>query len=127
VNPVTFDELQSSIDEIKQNYPHTQIVLGGDFNCPGIDWENSTLINSYISCHFREKLIDLSHNSQLPQLVTFPTRAQNVLDLCFTTNPNSVTSCEPIPGLIDHDAVLITIKTPKRLIKQHPRTVYLTS
>jgi len=120
-----FDELQSSIDGIKQKYPHTQIVLGGDFNCPGIDWENSTLINSYVSCHFREKLIDLSHNNQLSQLVTFPTRAQNVLDLCFTTNPNSVTSCEPIPGLSDHDAVLITIKTPKHVIKQHPRTVYL--
>ena len=119
------DNLQSSIDTIKQKYPHTQIILGGDFNCPGIDWENSTLINSYVSCHFREKLIDLSHNYQLSQLVTFPIRAQNVLDLCFTTNPNSVISCEPLPGLSDHDAVLVSIKIPKRVIKQHPRTVYL--
>ena len=48
------DNLQSSIDTIKQKYPHTQIILGGDFNCPGIDWENSTLINSYVSCPLLE-------------------------------------------------------------------------
>ena len=95
------DDLQSSIDTIKQKYSHTQIILGGDSNCPGIYWENSTLINSYVSCHFHEKLIDLSHNYQLSQLVTFPTRAQNVLDLCFTTNPNSVISCEPCTSRLE--------------------------
>ena len=98
------------------------IILGGDFNYPGIDWENSTLINSYVSCHFCEKLINLLHNYQLSPSLT---RAQNVLDLCFTTNPNSVISCEPLPGLSDHDAVLVSIKIPKCVIKQHPRTVYL--
>jgi len=103
------DDLQSSIPMIKHKHPHTQIVLGVDFNCPGIDWENNTLTDSYVSCEFREKLIDFSHNNQLSQLVTFPTRVQNTLDLCFTTHPNIVTSCEPLPGLSDHDAVLVSI------------------
>jgi len=50
---------------IKHKHPHTQIILGGDFNCPGIDWENSTLTDSYVSCQFCEKLIDFSHHNQL--------------------------------------------------------------
>jgi len=58
-------------------------------------------------------------------MVTFPTRAENILDLCFTTNPNFVPSCEPLPGMSDHDAVLIHIKTPNCVTKQSARTVYL--
>ena len=37
------DDLSLSITEIKHKFPHTQIILGGDFNCPGIDWEYGTL------------------------------------------------------------------------------------
>jgi len=105
---------QSSTAMIKHKHPHTQIILRGDFNCPGIDWENNTLTDSYVSCQFREKFIDSSHNNQLSQLVTF---LQNTLDLCFTIHPNLVTSCEPLPGLSNHDAVLFSIKTPKRVAK----------
>ena len=30
---------------IKQKYPHARIILGGDFNCPGIDWEHGSVSN----------------------------------------------------------------------------------
>ena len=79
------NDLLSSIATVKQMFPHVQIILGGDFNCPGIDWEHGTLTDSYVPCYFREKLISLSQDTQLFQMVTFPTRAQNILDLCFTT------------------------------------------
>ena len=82
------------------------IILGGDFNCPGIDWEHGTLTTSHVSCYLQEKLISLSQDTQLFQIVNFSTRAQNILDLCFTTHPNNVLSCEPAPGLSDHDAIL---------------------
>ena len=100
-----------SITEIKHKFPHTQIILGGDFNCPGIDWEYGTLLDSYVSHRFREKLIALSQDTQMLQVVTFPTRAQNILDLCFVSHPNMILACEPVPGLSDHDAVLIIFQT----------------
>jgi len=84
------DDLLSSIATMKQMFPHVQIILGGDFNCPGIDWEHGTLTDSYMPCYFREKLISLSQDTQLFQMVTFPTRAQNILDLCFTTHPDTM-------------------------------------
>ena len=43
-------DLQSCVVEIKQGYPSAQIILAGDFNCPGIDWEHSTLTDSYSVC-----------------------------------------------------------------------------
>ena len=54
------------------------------------------------------------------QIVTFPTRAQNILDLCFVSHPD-----KPVSGLSDHDAVLITFQTCTPKIKQNSRIVYL--
>jgi len=56
-----------------------------------------------------------------------PTRVQNTLDLLFTTHPDSILSCYPVPGLIisDHDSVLATIQTPNCRTKKPPQTIYL--
>ena len=59
------------------------------------------------------------------QIVTFPTRAQNILDLCFTTHPDTVQTCKPAPGLSNHDVMLINFQTLLHVIKQNPRKVYL--
>ena len=119
------DGLMSSILSIKEKFPRAQIILGGDFNSPGIDWEHGTLIDSYAPCYLREKLISISQDTLMFQMVTFPTRAQNILDLCFTTHPDTVLTCEPTPGLSDHDAVLINFQTLLHVIKQNPRKIYL--
>ena len=119
------DDLQSCFVEIKQRYPSAQIILGGDLNCPGIDWEHGTLTDSYVPQHYRDKLITLIQDTQMSQLVTFPTRGNNILDLCFCTHPDSVLSCEPIPGFNDHDAITLSIQTTRQVMKQHPRTIYL--
>ena len=69
------EDLRSSLVYIKLKYPRAQVILGGDFNCPGIDWHHGTLTESYISHHFRQELLSLSHDTQMSQLVTFPKRA----------------------------------------------------
>ena len=104
---ILLDDLQLSIADVKQKFPRSQIILGGDFNCPGINWQNGTLLDSYVSRYFREKLISLSQNNHLFQVVPFLTRVQNILDLGFTTHPDSILDCKPAPGLSDHDAVII--------------------
>ena len=119
------EDLQSYVVEIKRRYPSAQIILGGDFNCPGIDWEHGTLTDSYVPQLYLEKLITLIQDTQMSQLVIFPTRGINILDLCLCTHPDSVLSCEPISGFSDHDAIILSIQTTRQVIKQHPRTVYL--
>jgi len=46
------------------------LFLGGDFNCPGIDWGSGDLTELYISASFRESLIVLSQDFLLEQIVT---------------------------------------------------------
>ena len=113
-----WEDLSHSIADVKVKYPNSKIFLGGDFNCPGIDWQSGTLTDSYLLCYSREKLISLSQEAQLEQIVPFPTRGPNMLDLCFISHPSIVSECYSVPGLSDHDAVIVKFST-SLLIKQH--------
>ena len=119
------NDLTASVTQVKQKFPSAKIILGGDFNCPGIDWELECLTDSYIPSHIREELIEFAHDARLDQIVTFPTRANNILDLCFTTHPNNILSCEPIPGVSDHDAVIAAVQTALYVPKNHLRKIHL--
>ena len=59
------------------------------------------------------------------QVVNFATKAVNTLDLFFTNRPSLVNKCLPLPGLSDHDIVLVdTNITPARQ-KPLKRVIYL--
>ena len=69
------NDLRDSLCYIKSQFPNTKIILDGDFNCPGINWQTETLIDSYVSTFLREtSLIEIADDFQLQQVVTFPTR-----------------------------------------------------
>ena len=96
------------------------ILLGGDFNYPGIDWSTSVLTDSYLIRSFRESLVSLAHDFLLEQVNTNLTREPNVLDLCFTSHPD-LTQCHTALGLSDHKAVIVdlasTIPTRRKCTK----------
>ena len=64
-----------------------------------------------------ERFIDFLANCGMSQLVTFPTRNNNTLDVFATNKPDCVTICEPLSGVSDHDIIhvraITTIKYPK--------------
>ena len=68
----------------------------------------------------------LVHDNFLYQLVTDPTRKNNLLDFVFTNNPDFVTDVNAVDNLpsTDHDAVQFTLCTS--LSPQQPcqRTLY---
>lgn len=68
---ILLDDLLVSIATIKH---HFQIILGGDFNCPGIDWEHGTLLDFYVSHKFQEKLRWLPFKPELGNYVLFHTQ-----------------------------------------------------
>lgn len=61
----------------------------------------------------------------LEQMVTTPTRGQNILDLFFTSNPTLVNNVSVLPGLSDHDIVLAKVNSRPELTKQVPRDIPL--
>ena len=62
----------------------------------------------------------------LEQMVSQPTRANNILDIFFTNRPTLVERCSLIPGMSDHDGVpMIIIGARPKVIKTKPRKVFL--
>ena len=79
----TIDYITSTISEISSKYKNSKFLLYGDFN----DLTTTPISNV---CN-------------LTQIVWFPTREQNTLDLVFTDMPEYVsaprTSCHPMPNV----------------------------
>ena len=51
--------------------------------------------------------IDTIEEISMEQIVDFSKRLDNILYLVFTTHPSLVNKCKPLPGIGDHDIVLI--------------------
>ena len=84
------EDLQNLLCNIKSTYPTAKIFLEGDFNSPGINWSNSSITDFYVSTSFRGKLIELFEEFHLEQLILEPTQQYNILNLCFTSHPNTI-------------------------------------
>ena len=59
------------------------------------------------------------------QMVDFPTRIDNTLDIFCTNCPSLVDRCIPLPGLSDHDTVLVDCKVLPARKKPIRRKIYL--
>ena len=101
---------------------NSHILIAGDMNFPGYDWENSCLKPNCNYPTLTYQFVDLLVLS-LTQLVTTPTRGNNILDLVIANNPSIVTACRVIPGVSDHDAVLTEINIKPLRNKQTPRKI----
>ena len=59
------------------------------------------------------------------QLVTFPTRESNTLDIFATNRPTLINKCISVPGISDHDAVYIESYITAKYKKPAKRKIYL--
>jgi homoaconitase/3-isopropylmalate dehydratase large subunit len=114
------ENLQQSLSKINTNT--NNIILMGDFNLPSINWENGTIKPSpqYGTC-INQKMLDIMSDNNMEQIVTEPTRENNILDLCFTNNPGIVHNLEVEPGISDHNMVEIAVNTKTKIHKKPPR------
>ena len=118
------DSLENFLESARRatSYQNATIIIVGDFNFPGWDWNTKTLKpTNYPALHheFKDGIEELC----LEVTVNEPTRGKNFLDLFLTNHPNLVPRTENIPGIADHDAVYLelqihppTRKQPKRQI-----------
>ena len=44
----------------------------------------------------------------MEQVVNFPTRKQNTLDLLITNRPSFINNCIPVSGFGNHDSVILS-------------------
>ena len=118
----SFEALKKSLTLVNQT--NSAVWLLGDLNLPEIDWNN--LIPSPECGHptFYRDCLEVLDDCLLEQMVTSPTRGQNILDLFLTTNPTLVDNVSITPGLSDHDIVLIQVNVKPEVLKRVPRNIH---
>ena len=124
-----FDHLfREQLDKIKNinkgNKPSLIHVLG-DFNFRDIVWPDSlSKSGSSMSQTEGQMLIDITNDHGLEQLVDFPTRERNTLDLISTSLPGQFVDIFSLDKLSDHDIVSGTLKIAIPPLKKPRRKVY---
>ncbi len=113
--------LSQSVSDIGGN---DLTLVAGDFNCPGINWENNSIAAGSPEMAGHEAVIEFQNDHQLTQVQHEPTRAKNCLDLFFTSNPSLVKSTNVVPGISDHDIIVIDTDIRPTIAKSAPHTAY---
>ena len=95
-----------SLDLMPKNSNQT-IVLGGDFNLPGIEWYNEVVNPKAANKSQCELLLSSLDTHALAQIHKEPAREENILDLLITNKPALIKSSHSVPGISDHCAVVL--------------------
>ena len=124
-----FQLFREQLDYIRTHHKGKKLpsvhVLG-DFNFKDIDWSDSlSKSGSTLSQSAGQILIDIMNDHALEQMVHFPTRKKNTLDLILTTLPSQFKDVHSYNKLSDHDIVSETLKLFIPPIKKPRRKVYL--
>ena len=120
------DQLDSALRSLstKTKDPNSTVILGGDNNCRHIDWDTNTITEVCSSTPTHEKLLDVISDHHLTQMQWEPTWLGNVLDLYCTNKPELVKYYATIPGLSDHEAIIVDSDLRPEFTKKTPCKVY---
>jgi hypothetical protein len=97
-------KLLEMLNEVAKSFQ--SVVIMGDFNYPGLKWQNLEADAE------SNQLLEWSLTNGYSQHVNFPTRADNLLDLILTSEPDMVCTCGPegCIGESDHLMVAATLQ-----------------
>ena len=106
-NYAYLEELCSTIRSIILSNPNDIIWLAGDINFPNINWNTYHVKGNNYPISLCKMFIETILEHGLFQLVYSPTRNENILDIFTSNHPSLVSECNTIPGISDHEAVLV--------------------
>ena len=128
----TCEDLQmfrEQLDHIRTHHKGNKAPLVhvlGDFNFKDIHWpDRLNKSGSTLSQSDGQILIDIMNDHGLEQLVHFPTREKNTLDLILTSLPGQFQDIHSPDQLSDHDVVSASLKVVVPPIKKPRRKAYL--
>lgn len=80
------DKAKEKLSYLRKRFKHAVLIIGGDFNLPDIDWSNNTVSSKFYPHRVNQTFLNLHQDLGLEQVVDFPTRKDNTLDLIFTSS-----------------------------------------
>ena len=102
-------ELRRSFEHVEELKKHTKgnLWVLGDFNLPDLTWTDNAPSMKSDCTHSKtyDLFLDILNDFGFPQMVTVPTRHDNILGLFLASNPTIVDQVDCRPGLSDHDMV----------------------
>lgn len=120
-------QVKEEINNIRMKYKKYICLIGGDFNLPDIKWNVPSITSSQYPTRVNQAFLDIIADNGLEQIVDFPTRKDNTLDLMLTSHPAFKQRCKPLPsiGNSDHDIVLLDIACKPIKPKPVRRKIYI--
>ena len=104
----------STIRDLYTRFKDNIIWIGGDSSLPDIDWKD----DSYTyPATINQAYLDLVSDIGSQQIINFPTRQQNILDIFISNRPSLICKNTTLPGLSDHEVVLVD----SNIILQRPK------
>jgi len=101
------NNLTESISQLCAKYPKCPVWIGGDANLPDIDWSADSIVSNNYNQSINSNFLKCCHDNGLEQIIDFPTRHDNLLDILLTNRPSLVGRTDPVPGVSDHEGVLV--------------------
>ena len=115
---------ESQLDKIKDIHKGNK-PPSVDFNFSDIVWpDRLNKLGSPLSPSEGEKYVEIINDHHLKQLVNFPTRGRNILDLIITSLPDRFLDIQSPDRLSDHDIVSGTLKAVILPIRKPRGKVY---
>ena len=119
--------LATAMENLAKKHTKDVIWIGGDSNLPDIDWST----NSITSCNYKREInefvLQAADKCGLDQVVDFPTRETNLLDVFLTNRPSLIQECYPLPGISDHEMVYVDSDVSARYQRPIQRKIWLWS
>ena len=119
-------KVYNEIRKLSYKYKNSPIWFGGDMNLPDIDWTTNTIINHQYVKEINESFLEAFETCNMEQIIDFPTRGENILEIVATNRPNLIYRCLPYPGMSDHDTtILLDIDCRPKKTKQKSRMIHI--
>ena len=118
-------DLCSKIKHIVNTNRSATIWISGDLNLPDIDWKTESIEGHQNSNAINSAFLSAFQELGLAQIVDFPTRLHNTLDLFLTNRPSMISKCTPLPGVSDHEMILTISDVQAKRVKPVSRKILL--
>ena len=108
----------------EKGFPH--MIIAGDFNLPDVNWDTQTYNpNPQYGKTVNTTATNVMNDLSLTQLVSEPTRGNNILDVIFSSAPDLMDNVTVGPGISDHCAVFAEAVLKVKRTKNPTRKVFL--
>ena len=118
-------EICRQLKDLQRRFPKAVFWIAGDANLPDINWDTHEISGSNYHHDINKKFLDMIYNTGCEQIVKFPTRLENTLDVFITNRPSLIQKCKPVPGVSDHDIVFVESSISVGKSKTPPRKIFL--